>query len=303
MSNPIQDITNWRKGFMDYLVNAGRVELTIVAYLRDINLYTHWFEQVNKRAFEPGLLCAPDLREYRAYLLTKKVKASTWNRKRASLKVFTVWCQANNYVVGNPMQGVEPMEIQELSPFWLTPEDFRKLRRQFDIEVNTARSDAWRRQFIRNRAIAALILYCGLRPGEVVKLDVSDLLLKERSGDVRIRAGKGEKEAEQPVGAEARQAISAWLEVYPHAGALFTGKGSKRITVRQVERELNRVAAEAGLTDFHAHCLRHTFGRRLHENGTPEHMLQDLMRHKSFRTTKRYIQFGREDYAAAVENL
>jgi integrase/recombinase XerD len=201
------------------------------------------------------------------------------------------------------MQGVDPVEAQELAPFWLTPEDFRKLRRQLDIQVNTARSQAWRSQAVRNRAIAALILYCGVRPGEVVNLNASDLLLKERSGILRIRAGKGGKFAELPVGSEARQALTAWLELHLSDGALFTGKGTERLSVRQVERELKAVAAQAGLTEFHPHRLRHTYGRRLYEQGTPEHMLQKLMRHKNFRTTERYIQYGREDYAAAVENL
>jgi site-specific recombinase XerD len=302
--NKEMNMDHWQKGFGDYLTNAGRGKLTIEAYLRDLDLYARWFEQINKRAFEPGFLCAPDLREYSVYLHhQEQIKPATWNRKRASLKVFTVWCQANHYVAGDPMQGVEPDGIQELAPFWLTPEDFRKLRRQLDIEVNTARSEAWRRQAVRNRAIAALIMYCGVRPGEVVNLNVSDLLLRERSGIVQIRAGKGNKFAEQQVGAEARQALSAWLELHPSDGALFTGKGSERLSVRQVERALNAIAAKAGLTEFHAHRLRHTYGRRLHEQGVPEHMLQDLMRHKNFRTTKRYVQYGREDLAFAVENL
>jgi site-specific recombinase XerD len=295
---------NWRQGFSDYLIHAGRAKLTIESYLSDLDLYARWFEQVNNHAFEPGYLCAPDLREYRTHLhQQEQVSPATWNRKRASLKVFTLWCLSKSYVVGDLMQGVEPDEIQQLAPFWLTPEDFRKLRRQLDIEVNTARSEAWRSQAVRNRAIAALIMYCGVRPGEVVNLNASDLLLRERSGTVRIRAGKGDKFAELPVGAEARQALSAWLDMHPSDGALFTGKGSERLSVRQVERALNAIATKAGLTEFHTHRLRHTYGRRLHEQGVPEHMLQDLMRHKNFRTTKRYIQYGREDLAAAVESL
>lgn len=202
------------------------------------------------------------------------------------------------------MQGVEPADVQELPPFWLTPDEFRKVRRQLDIEINTARSDAWRKQAIRNRAMAALIMYCGVRPGELVGMNVGDLLLRERSGTVRIRAGKGDKYAEIPAGAEARQALAAWLEIHRVDGALFVGKGSARLTVRQVERALNQVAEQAGVADFHAHRLRHTFIRRLLvEKNQPAYRVQDLARHASFRTTKRYGQDGREDYAAAVEGL
>lgn len=291
--------------FRSYLECHGRSKHTVEAYCSDLEQYARWFEQVNGHVFEPGQLCAPDLREYRAHCLAQSVSPATWNRKRASLKVFSSWCQAQGYVTGDPMQGVKPAKVQELPPYWLTAEEFRRFRRQLDIDVNTARTTAWQRQAVRNRAVAALIMYCGLRPGEVVNLRIPNLLLKERSGAVEVRAGKGGKFAELPVGAEARQALSAWLDLRGvQGGSLFTGKGSTQITTRQVERSLKQVADRAGLDEFHPHRLRHTFVRRLLvEKHEPEHRVQDLARHASFRTTKRYGQDGWDDLARAVETL
>ena len=296
---------NWQPDFRSHLTAEGRSVHTVEAYLSDLEQYARWFEGLNNTAFAPGLLNAPDLREYRAHCLAQGVSPATWNRKRASLKVFSSWCQGQGWVAGDPLQGVKPAKVQELPPYWLTAEEFRRFRRQLDIDVNTARTAAWRRQAIRNRAMAALIMYCGLRPGEVVNLRASELLLKERSGAVEIRAGKGGKFAALPVGAEARQAVSAWVELCGAGdGPLFTGKGSRQITTRQVERALKQVADRAGLDEFHPHRLRHTFVRRLLvEKHEPEHRVQDLARHASFRTTKRYGQDGWDDMARAVEGL
>jgi integrase/recombinase XerC len=296
---------NWLTDFQSHLESQGRSRHTIEAYLSDLEQYANWFEVLNKVPLEPGLLNAPDLREYRAHVIAQGVSPATWNRKRASLKVFSDWCQAQGWVAGDAMQGVKRAPIQKLPPYWLSAEDFRRFRRQLEIDVNQARTATWQRLAVRNRAVAALIMYCGLRPGEVVNLSASNLLLKERSGAVRVRAGKGGKFAELPVGAEARQALSTWMDLRGAAeGPLFTGKGSVGITTRQVERALKQVAERAGLDEFHPHRLRHTFVRRLLvERHEPEHRVQDLARHASFRTTKRYAQDGWDDLAAAVEQL
>jgi integrase/recombinase XerD len=290
---------DWIADFREHLVLQGRSANTIDAYPRDIDLYSRWFAEKNGHPFTPAELCGPDLREYRAHLLKdEQVSPATWNRKRASLKVFTVFCQHANLVDGDPMQGVEPVEVQDLPPYWLSPEDFRCLRRQMDVQVNAARTPIKRAQAIRNRAMAALILYAGVRPGEVVNLAVSSLLVKERSGAVKIRAGKGEKFAEIPLGDEARKAMAAWLDIHPGGQLAFP------ITRRQLERELKKLADSAGIEEFHAHRLRHTFVRRLLvEKNQPAHRVQDLARHASFKTTKRYAQDGWDDLAAAVEGL
>ena len=290
---------NWKTDFHEYLLLQGRSANTIEAYTRDIDLYARWFADVNGHAFTPAELCGPDLREYRTHMLqVEQTSPATWNRKRASLKVFTVFCQQGNLVDGDPMQGVEPVEVQDLPPYWLNAEDFRRLRRQMDVAVNAARTPLKRAQAIRNRAMAALILYAGVRPGEVVNLAVSSLLVKERSGAVKIRAGKGQKFAEIPLGDEARKAVSAWLEIHPGGELAFP------ITRRQLERELNKIAQGAGIDEFHAHRLRHTFVRRLLvDKNQPAHRVQDLARHASFKTTKRYAQDGWDDLAAAVEGL
>ncbi len=292
-------MNNFQTDFEQFLVCAGRSANTIAAYLRDLDLYGRWFAETNGHAFTPAELCGPDLREYRAHALqVEKASPATWNRKRASLKVFTVFCQRAGLVNGDPMQGVEPVEVQVLPPYWLSAEDFRRLRRQLDLAVNAASTTIKRAQAIRNRAMAALILYAGVRPGEVVNLAVSSLLVKERSGAVKIRAGKGQKYAEIPLGDEARKAISAWLEIHPGGELAFP------ITCRQLERELNKIAQGAGIEEFHAHRLRHTFVRRLLvDKNQPAHRVQELARHASFRTTKRYAQDGWEDLAAAVEGL
>jgi len=288
----------WLDEFRMYLTDQGRSRNTVEAYCRDVGLYASWFKAANVQEFEPGLLNAPDLREYRSHSLGgERVSAATWNRRRASLLVFTDWAQAHGWVAGDPMQGVGPMEAQALPPFWLPEDEFRKLRRQLEIEVNAARTEQQRSRAIRDRAMVALMVYAGLRSGEVAALEIGDITLAERSGEVRIRNGKGNKAGQVPLGREAREAVRAWLEVHPGGAELFAA------TQRQMERRVHALGARCGV-DLWPHRLRHTFVRRLvFEKNQPLTTAQGLARHSRVTVTARYAQASRGDMSMAVEDL
>jgi integrase/recombinase XerC len=63
------------------------------------------------------------------------------------------------------------------------------------------------------------MLQAGLRVGEVAALSVGDVRIRERSGIVRIRQGKGRKEREVPLNATAGVPLSS--EPNPELGIRF----------------------------------------------------------------------------------
>lgn len=296
---------SWLNDFHTHLVNQDRSENTVSAYCRDVTLFAEWFQAMNHQPFEPKLLNAPDLREYRRFLLDEQhISGATWNRRRASIKVFAIWAGTMGWLYGDPMLGVNPVHIEDPLPKALSPEEFRKLRRQMDIEVNTARTDPWRRQAIRDRAALSLMLYCLLRSGEVVKLDVQDLLLREKSGEVRIRQGKGRKDAVVKIGSEARSALKEWLAIHPGTASLFPGKASERISRRQIERRVKEIGLAAGLDDMWPHRARHWgITRGLNELGVPLAIMQKMARHKRGDTTMRYAVATESQLSEVAERL
>ena len=64
---------------------------------------------------------------------------------------------------------------------------------------------------LRNTALLQLMLQTGLRVGEVAALRQEDVTIRERSGAVRVRAGKGMKAREVPLNQTARKALDAYL--------------------------------------------------------------------------------------------
>lgn len=59
----------------------------------------------------------------------------------------------------------------------------------------------------RDYAIFRTLLYTGLRVSELVSLDRSDVDISDRKGELRVRAGKGNKERALPLDVDTRRAI------------------------------------------------------------------------------------------------
>ena len=66
---------------------------------------------------------------------------------------------------------------------------------------------------------------------------------------------------------------------------------------------LRKLAHWARIPDLSPHVLRHTFGKNLADTGAGIQLIADLMGHESLETTRRYIQPGHADLAAAVDKL
>lgn len=296
----------WTGDFQRWLELDGRTEKTVSAYLSDLGRYAAWFEAVNGQAFEPGLVTSIDLRAYREHSLKdEQVKPATWNRRRISLAKFCQWGRAAGFLSYDPFQGVAEAEEDELSPRWLEASEYSRVMRQVERDVNGAKTAFGTNQALRDQAIVALMAYAGLRVSELVALDVRDLELTPRKGRVIVRLGKGQKRREIPLGAEARRSVAAWLSVRGECSGsepVFTGKGTDRLTSRQVERIVKEVGRLAGV-DLSPHPLRHTFAKRMVDKGTPLTIVQDLLGHSRLDTTRRYILPGWADKENAVERL
>ncbi len=66
--------------------------------------------------------------------------------------------------------------------------------------------------FARDRAIATLFFYSGLRLAELAALDVADLSVSARRGRVQVRSGKGDAYRQVPLNSACRKALDEWGE-------------------------------------------------------------------------------------------
>jgi integrase/recombinase XerC len=292
-------------GFREYLESLGRATLTVRGYVQDMRDFARWFEGTNGVELSPERLTSQDVREYRQHLLAvRRAKPALVNRRIAAIRAYVRWGRREGLIQGNPLEGVRPVREQERGPRWLTRQERNALVRELELMVQGARTAHWRLQAIRDRAVVFLMLHAGLRVGELVSLEVGDIELGERRGEVRVRHGKGGKERTVPLNAEVRRALREWLEVRPKVESpyLFVGKGGERLRDSGVQRRVAEIGRRAGV-ELTPHVLRHTFARMLVEAGVGLERVAALLGHESLDTTKVYLTPSMADLQEAVERV
>jgi integrase/recombinase XerC len=164
---------------------------------------------------------------------------------------------------------------------------------------------------LRDQAMFELLYSCGMRIGELVALNLTDI--ERAAGELRVR-GKGRKERILPLAGAAARALDAWLAerslLAPNiadpleARALFLGSRGGRVHPTVVRKALQARAQNQGITSHvHPHRLRHSFASHLLQASGDLRGVQELMGHASIASTQVYthLDFKRlaEVYDAA----
>jgi site-specific recombinase XerD len=195
---------------------------------------------------------------------------------------------------------VARVEVDPSAPRALSREQLRAVERETDRLGSS-----------RDRAIMELLLRTGLRIGELADLEVSDVRLTQRTGELVVRHGKGDRRRVVPLSRSARTPLRAWLtdrQRHPsqperEQGALWLSRGGQRLSVRSVSKLVAGVMAAAGV-DESAHGLRHTVATRLvRDHSRDLALVADILGHADVKTTRRYARSELEDRREALEEL
>lgn len=164
----------------------------------------------------------------------------------------------------------------------------------------------------RNYLAGLLMLDSGLRCGEVVKLKVGDLVFKGmavKSIIIRPEIAKNKKERVVPCSFRLMQAIEPmlahWSFLTEEHGTEFAFRrsgGDDHISVRQLERIIQKAALVAIGRRVHPHQLRHTFATRLMKV-TNTRTVQQLLGHSCLSSTQIYTHPSQEDRIDAIREV
>jgi len=93
------------------------------------------------------------------------------------------------------------------------------------------------------------------------------------------------------------QALRAYLEEYQPQKWLFPGaQPGRHLHERSVQKIFGRACEKAGIRkDVSVHTLRHSFATHLLESGTDSRYIQELLGHKSSKTTEIYTHVSKRD--------
>lgn len=145
---------------------------------------------------------------------------------------------------------------------------------------------------VRDKAIVALLIGCGLRKAEVISLLVENINWKESAFTV---IGKGNKQAKCFMPAQTLAAIEKWLTVRgKHSGYLFSRILKNGVILdtpisgQGITYILKKRGSAAQIDAFAPHDTRRTFATRMFESGADALIVQAAMRHANLDTTRRY---------------
>jgi integrase/recombinase XerD len=146
----------------------------------------------------------------------------------------------------------------------------------------------------KHKLLLWLIYSCGLRRSEVTNIKLSDLD-RERS-IIHIREGKGKVDWIVPVSAKVWEKTEEYLASYMPRVYLFEGQLGGRYSSESVYRVFKDALLRAGIKkEVGVHSLRHSYATHLHENGLDIRYIQELLGHKSTRTTEIYTHVSRRN--------
>jgi integrase/recombinase XerC len=283
---------------------AHRSERTVTGYTQDLALFARWFEQTNAKRLTPQALTSSDVGEYKQRLKIEKAAPATINRRLAALRAYVSWAQGKGLIDHNPIKNIEGVEEQKVAPKWLDKQQQARLLHEVEVAVNAARTDAGKRQALRDQAIIVLLLNTGLRISELCALELGDVILTDRKGEVRVRSGKGEKARTVPCNKLARAALRTWLEVREEVDSeyLFTSKRSAVLTPSAVERRLTELGRRAKV-EVTPHTLRHTLAKNLMNAEVSIEKVAALLGHSNLNTTRLYTTPSQADLDQTVTVL
>jgi integrase/recombinase XerD len=140
---------------------------------------------------------------------------------------------------------------------------------------------------LKHRTMLSLIYSCGMRRSELLNLTIRDI--DSNRLIVIIRQAKGKKDRIVPLSPKLLEMLRDYFRAYRPKRYLFEGQSGDRYSEKSLESVLKQALQRAGIDKpVSLHWLRHSYATHLLEAGTDLRSIQELLGHKSSKTTEIY---------------
>jgi len=158
------------------------------------------------------------------------------------------------------------------------------------LEAAGRQRSTWRAA--RDQAVLAVLIFTGVRRGELINLRVGDVALMEKT--LHVSNGKGGKARTIPLCDEAKSYLARWLEARPEVqhDYLFITDEVRRLAengLHALVETAKTIAGLAGADNIKPHSMRHAAATRLMQNGADLRSVMAWLGHSNLQTTAVYL--------------
>ncbi|MEO0234050.1 MAG: site-specific tyrosine recombinase XerD [candidate division WOR-3 bacterium] len=273
--------------FKNFLISEkGCSDLTVDAYLNDINQYISFCENFKKNLFDADESIVEFFLKEMSML---GLNGRTLSRKLTSLKNFYNYLYREKMIDKDPTENVSPPKISKNLPDYLTLEEVTLLLNS--IKGNSPFDK-------RDKAILETMYGAGLRVSEIINLKIESVFYEE--GFIKV-LGKRMKERIVPLNKTALNSIQEYLRDYRSffekykSEYLFLSRTGKKLTRMDIWNILKKRVKLVGIQKrLHPHLLRHSFATHLIEGGADLRSVQEMLGHSSIMTTEIYTHVNKK---------
>ena len=243
---------------------------------RTINYYKMTIQAMQKTVNKPVLsISTEDLRIYLTnYQNQNNSSKTTIDNIRRILSSFFSWLEDEDYIIKSPVRRIHKIKTCLNIKETYSDEELEKMRDSC-LEM-------------RDLAIIDMLASTGMRIGEMVPLNRSDINFAERECVV---LGKGSKERIVYFDARTKIHLKNYLDSRnDNNPALFVSLNNphNRLKINGIESRLKTLGTNLGINRVHPHKFRRTLATMAIDKGMPIEQLQRLLGHQRIDTTLQY---------------
>lgn len=274
--------------FLNLFLEAKKIE---GCSERTIQYYRVTIEKMLQKVTIPvRKITTEDMRDYLVrYQQINNCSKVTVDNVRRNISSFFFWLEEENYILKSPMKRIHKIKTNKQVKETISDEDIEKLR------------DACK--CTRDLAIIDLLYSTGMRVGELVNLNRSDVNFDLREC---IVFGKGGKERKVYFDAKSKLHLQEYLNgrVDDNLSLFVTlDKPFARLKISGVEIRVRSLGKRVGLKKIHPHKFRRTMATRAIDKGMPIEQVQKILGHSQIDTTMQYaivnqgnVKFSHQKY-------
>ena len=140
---------------------------------------------------------------------------------------------------------------------------------------------------LKHKCMISLIYSAGLRRSELLAMRINSVDSKRM--ELFITHSKGRKDRVVPLSQTVLSMLREYYKTYKPKDFLFEGQAGDQYSERSLALVLKKACEKAGIKKpVNLHMLRHSYATHLLETGTDLRYIQELLGHKSSRTTEIY---------------